>query len=161
MLFFFLSIKCSKNDIDDNEINVVSNIDSESTDSPSEITLSTEINDFIWKGLNQYYYWQSDVANLADSKATMESEYIALLNSQQDSKEFFEGLLHQDDRFSWIEEDYEVLENQLSGTTASNGMKFQLYVRDDGQSIIGAVTYVLPESDAFIKGINVEIFLIV
>ena len=38
----------------------------------------------------------------------MESEYIALLNSQQDSKKFFEGLLHQDDRFSWIEEDYEV-----------------------------------------------------
>ena len=153
-LFCFLSTKCSKNDIDDNEINVVSNIDSESKDSPSEITLSTEINDFIWKGLNQYYYWQSNVANLADSKATMESEYIALLNSQQDSKKFFEGLLHQDDRFSWIEEDYEVLENQLSGTTATNGMKFQLYVRDDGQSIIGAVTYVLPESDAFNKGIK-------
>ena len=152
-LFFLLSIQCSKKDIDDNEINVVSDLDSESSDSPTEITLSTEINDFIWKGLNQYYYWQSDVSNLADSKATMESEYIALLNSQQDSKEFFEGLLHQDDRFSWIEEDYEVLENQLSGTTASNGMKFQLYVRDDGESIIGAVTYVLPESDAFNKGI--------
>ena len=93
------------------------------------------------------------MSNLSDSKATMESEYIALLNSQQDSKEFFEDLLHQDDRFSWIEEDYEVLENQLSGTTASNGMKFQLYVRDDGESIIGAVTYVLPDSDAFNKGI--------
>ena len=153
-VFFLLSIKCSKKDIDDNEINVVSDVESESSDSSPEITLSTEINDFIWKGLNQYYYWQSDVANLADSKATMESEYIALLNSQQDSKEFFEGLLHQDDRFSWIEEDYEVLENQLSGTTASNGMKFQLYVRDDGESIIGAVTYVLPESDAFNKGIK-------
>ena len=153
-VFFLLSIKCSKKDIDDNEINVVSDVESESSDSSPEITLSTEINDFIWKGLNQYYYWQSDVADLADSKATMESEYIALLNSQQDSKEFFEGLLHQDDRFSWIEEDYEVLENQLSGTTASNGMKFQLYVRDDGESIIGAVTYVLPESDAFNKGIK-------
>ena len=77
-LFLFLIIKCSKNDIDDNEINVVSNIDSESKDSSPEITLSTEINDFIWKGLNQYYYWQSDVSNLADSKATTESEYIAL-----------------------------------------------------------------------------------
>ena len=153
-LFFLLSIKCSKKDIDDNEINVVSDVESESSDSSPEITLSTEINDFIWKGLNQYYYWQSDVADLADSKATMESEYISLLNSQQDSKEFFEGLLHQDDRFSWIEEDYEVLENQLSGTTASNGMKFQLYVRDDGESIIGAVTYVLPDSDAFNKGIK-------
>jgi len=153
LLLFLISTKCSKKDIDDNEINVVSDVDSESSNSQQEITLSTEINDFIWKGLNQYYYWQSDVSNLSDSKATMESEYIALLNSQQDSKEFFEDLLHQDDRFSWIEEDYEVLENQLSGTTASNGMKFQLYVRDDGESIIGAVTYVLPDSDAFNKGI--------
>jgi C-terminal processing protease CtpA/Prc len=151
--FFLLTIKCSKKDIDDNEINVVSDVDSESSNTSPEITLSTEINDFVWKGLNQYYYWQSDVSNLSDSKASMESEYLALLNSKQDSKEFFEDLLHQDDRFSWIEENYEVLESQLSGTTASNGMKFQLYVRDDGESIIGAVTYVLPESDAFSKGI--------
>ena len=107
-LFFFLSIKCSKKDIDDNEINVVSDVESGSKDSSPEITISTEINDFIWKGLNQYYYWQSDVSNLADSKATMESEYIALLNSQQDSKEFFDGLLHQDDRFSWIQDDFGV-----------------------------------------------------
>ena len=151
--FFLLTTKCSKKDIDDNEINVVSDVDSESSNTSPEITLSTEINDFVWKGLNQYYYWQSDVSNLSDSKASMESEYLALLNSKQDSKEFFEDLLHQDDRFSWIEENYEVLESQLSGTTASNGMKFQLYVRDDGESIIGAVTYVLPESDAFSKGI--------
>ncbi|MFL2591063.1 MAG: S41 family peptidase [Flavobacteriaceae bacterium] len=152
-LFFIISIKCSKKDIDDNEINVVSDVESDSKDSSPEITLSTEINDFIWKGLNQYYYWQSDVSDLADSKATTESEYIALLNSQQDSNEFFDGLLHPDDRFSWIEEDFDVLESQLSGTTSSNGMKFQLYVRDDGERIIGAVRYVLPESDAFKKGI--------
>ena len=60
-LLLFLSIKCSKKDIDDNEINVVSDVDSDSNDSSQEITLSSEINDFIWKGLNQYYYWQSDV----------------------------------------------------------------------------------------------------
>ena len=78
--FFIISIKCSKKDIDDNEINVVSDVESDSKDSSPEITLSTEINDFIWKGLNQYYYWQSDVSDLADSKATTESEYIALLN---------------------------------------------------------------------------------
>ena len=40
-------------------------------------------------------------------------------------------------------------------------MKFQLYVRDDGQSIIGVVTYVLPESDAFGKGIKRGDILIV
>ena len=82
LLLFLISTKCSKKDIDDNEINVVSDVDSESSNSQQEITLSTEINDFIWKGLNQYYYWQSDVSNLEDSKATMESEYIIPLPSQ-------------------------------------------------------------------------------
>ena len=62
LLLFLISTKCSKKDMDDNEINVVSDVDSDSSDSQPEITLSTEINDFIWKGLNQYYYWQSDVS---------------------------------------------------------------------------------------------------
>ena len=51
--FFLLIIKCSKKDIDDNEINIVSDVDSESSNTSPEITLSTEINDFVWKGLNR------------------------------------------------------------------------------------------------------------
>ena len=27
-----------------------------------------EIQNFIWKGLNQYYLWQADVPNLADNR---------------------------------------------------------------------------------------------
>ncbi|MDB3963857.1 hypothetical protein N9416_01190, partial [Flavobacteriaceae bacterium] len=39
-------------------------------DDPNIIRLETdlEISDFIWKGLNQYYYWQESVVNLSDSK---------------------------------------------------------------------------------------------
>ena len=47
LLLFLISTKCSKKDMDDNEINVVSDVDSDSSDSQPEITLSTEINDFI------------------------------------------------------------------------------------------------------------------
>ena len=83
LLIFLISIKCSKKDIDDNEINIVSDVDSESSDSQQEITLSTEINDFIWKGLNQYYYWQESVVNLSDSKKENESDYYYIKNPKK------------------------------------------------------------------------------
>lgn len=37
---------------------------------PNIIRIETdlEIIDFIWGGLNQYYYWQEEVVNLSDSK---------------------------------------------------------------------------------------------
>ena len=41
-----------------------------------------------------------------------------------------------------------------SGISASNGMKFILYRRCSGcETLIGAVTYVLPDSDAATKGV--------
>ena len=46
-------------------------------DDPNIIRLETdlEISDFIWKGLNQYYYWQESVPNLSDrnSKALFDA----------------------------------------------------------------------------------------
>ena len=38
-----------------------------------------EISDFIWKGLNQYYYWQESVMSLADSKLDNLSDYSILV----------------------------------------------------------------------------------
>ena len=50
LLLVFLA--CSKEDQDDTNINLTDNI---------------ELSDFIWKGLNQYYYWQKDVPKLDDA----------------------------------------------------------------------------------------------
>ena len=33
-----------------------------------EVPKELKINDFIWKGLNLYYYWQADVTDLSDSR---------------------------------------------------------------------------------------------
>lgn len=142
---------CAKNDQDDDGITIV--------DPPAEI--NTEINDFIWKGLNQWYYWQEDVPNLADTRDDNAAAYKTFLSSLDQGEEFFNSLLYTrnnfpegGDRFSWIEEDYEVLENQLSGISASNGMKFILYRRCDGcDGLVAAVTYVMPNSDAAQKGV--------
>ncbi|MGB1449790.1 MAG: S41 family peptidase [Flavobacteriaceae bacterium] len=162
---------CSNPDIDDNQVNVVA--DPEPTDSTSDttssttetdsttgtsttapVTANTEVNDYIWKGLNLWYYWQEEVDNLADTVDDNQNSYTEYLNSIADPEDFFDSLNHPDDRFSWIDPDYENLEDQLAGISASNGMKFLLYRRCSGcETLIGAVTYVLPNSDAANKGV--------
>lgn len=159
---------CSSEDIDDNQINLVAdpNTDGSSTTATSTsdtstttaetpvVTANVEINDFIWKGMNLWYYWQEEVDQLADTVDDNQTEYTNYLSSIADPEDFFNSLEHPDDRFSWIDPDYNNLENQLSGISASNGMKFLLYRRcSECSGLIGAVTYVLPNSDAAAKGI--------
>ncbi|MBT4834746.1 MAG: peptidase S41, partial [Cryomorphaceae bacterium] len=69
---------CKKNDDDD----------------PNIIRLETdlEISDFIWQGLNQYYYWQESVVNLSDSKSENESDYAYYLSQNSNPESFFNSL---------------------------------------------------------------------
>ncbi|PSR09692.1 MAG: hypothetical protein C7M88_05470 [Candidatus Arcticimaribacter sp.] len=154
-----LLIGCNAQDRDDKIINVQNNTPSatttSTTTSSSTIVADLEINDFIWKGLNQYYYWQEAVDSLADSKTNDAAAYVKFLGRTVDPSDFFNSLNHPEDRFSWIDEDYVNLENQLAGISASNGMKFLVSRQcDDCNGLVAFVTYVLPESDAAAKGIE-------
>ena len=154
-----LLIGCDAQDRDDEIINVQNNTPSETSTTTSGTSTTAvadlDINDFIWKGLNQYYYWQEAVDFLADSKTSNAAEYVKLLGNSVDPSDFFTSLNHPDDRFSWIDEDYVNLENQLAGISASNGMKFLVSRQcDDCNELVAFVTYVLPESDAAAKGIE-------
>ena len=154
-----LLIGCDAQDRDDEIINVQNNTPSETSTTTSGTSTTAvadlDINDFIWKGLNQYYYWQEAVDFLADSKTSNAAEYVKLLGNSVDPSDFFNSLNHPDDRFSWIDEDYVNLENQLAGISASNGMKFLVSRQcDDCNELVAFVTYVLPESDAAAKGIE-------
>ena len=146
-------IGCDAKDRDDGIINVQNNTPSETSTITTDADL--EINDFIWKGLNQYYYWQESVDSLADSQTNNAAAYAKFLGNTVDPSDFFANLNHPDDRFSWIDEDYVNLENQLAGISASNGMKFLVSRQcDDCNDLVAFVTYVLPESDAAAKGIE-------
>ena len=123
---------------------------------PNIIRIETdlEIIDFIWKGLNQYYYWQESVVNLSDSKKESESDYAYFLSQNPEPENFFNSLLHPDDNFSWIVDDYVELENMLQGIDISDGMEFGLYVECNDQNIFGFVRYVQKDSDAESKGVK-------
>ena len=115
------------------------------------------IQNFIWKGMNQYYLWQSDVPNLADDKFKNQSELNAFLQGYSTPESLFEALRVDKsiDRFSWIVSDYLELEGELQGTTKNNGMDFGLYYKVSGSNeIFGWVRYILPNSDAAAKDIK-------
>lgn len=124
-----------------------------------------EVNDFVWKGLNLYYLWQSDVPNLSDNRFANQTELNSFLNGYSKPESLFESLLYKPeslfpaleavDRFSWIVDDYLELEGQLQGTTNNNGVEFGLSRKSSGSSeIFGWVRYIIPNSDAATKNIK-------
>ena len=129
-----LLVACSKNDLDDATINLEGDL---------------ELSDFIWKGLNQYYYWQEDVAQLSDSLTTDRNEYAQYIQDNPNPEDFFESLLFSADRFSWIVDDYVALENSFQGIVASNGMEFSVFRQEEGSNdLLGWVKFVHEGSDA-------------
>lgn len=114
-----------------------------------------EIQDFIWKGLNTWYFWQGEVADLSDSKDNNSNSYISFLASYPNPADLFEHLKHPDDRFSVIVSDYEDLQNSQAGTSETNGVDFRLiFLNDSSSDVIGYVRYIIPGSDAAGKDIR-------
>jgi len=154
IIICILLISCKKDAISDEDI--VDQIDNIQTVSPAE-ELKIEINDFIWDGLNYWYYWQESVPDLSDSKTSNSTDYLSFL-SKKEPEPFFDSLNHPDDRFSWIQDDYEELDNLLSGIELSNGIEFGLFLECNGQDVFGYVKYVQKNSDAEIKGVKRGMF---
>jgi len=122
---------------------------------PSE---NLEVNDFIWKGLNTFYLWQGNVTNLTDNRFLNSDSYHQFLSSEPNSVQFFENLLYQRetiDKWSWIVEDYNALENSFQGISLHNGVEFGLvFERGSTTDVFGYVRYVLPNTDASIKNVK-------
>ncbi|MDR7211382.1 S41 family peptidase [Flavobacterium piscis] len=135
--------------------------DQDDVDSPPDL----KVNDFIWKGLNQYYLWQADVPNLADQRFANQESLNSFLRGYTQPEDLFEDLLNKPkskypnggaiDRFSWIVDDYTVLEQELQGTSKSDGVDFRLSrVSEKSNDLVGFVRYILPNSDASSKSIK-------
>jgi carboxyl-terminal processing protease len=122
------------------------------------VSLDNEINDFVWKGLNDVYYWQSDVPNLADTKDYDKDYYYTYLNSYSNPEALFESLLYEKgstDRFSWYIEDYNEQSASDRGISDSFGFDFGLSkLCSTCNEVIGYITYVIPNSPASDAGIK-------
>ena len=72
---FFLATACVDNNND--------NIDSQ----------AQEANDFVWKGLNSWYYWKDEVPALADNAFANQQDYNRFVNAT-DPNNLFYNLLY-------------------------------------------------------------------
>ena len=147
-------LSCSK-EIDEDPLTTVETASTDTDDATISLEGDLQISDFIWQGLNYFYYWQERVPELADTKILDSRAYAQYINENADPEDFFYNLRHEEDRFSWIEDDYEVLENNLQGVFASNGLKFFLIrACEDCNEVVGVVKYILKNSDADGKNIK-------
>ena len=154
LVVFSLLVSCSSSDIDyREEIPPATNLDTD--DVAINLEGELQISDFVWKGLNQYYYWQEEVPALSDDKKNNVKAYAQYINQNPEPEEFFESLKHENDRFSWIQDDYVELENTLQGVYATNGVEFGLLrACQNCNEIVGFVKYILEDSDA--EGKNIQ-----
>jgi carboxyl-terminal processing protease len=119
--------------------------------------INLEVQDFIWKGLNQYYLWQADVPNLSDNRFASQNELNVFLRGYPVPEDLFNALRVDKsiDRFSWIVSDYLELEQALGGISKNHGAEFGLvYKPGSTTEIFGYVRYILPNSDASTKDIQ-------
>ena len=126
-------------------------------DDTSNIPANLAVQDFIWKGLNQYYLWQADVPNLSDDRFANQAQLNVFLSGYPAPEKLFDALRVDKsiDRFSWIVDDYLQLEGALQGITKNNGVEYGLvYKPGSSTEIFGYVRYILPNSDASAKDIR-------
>jgi len=143
LLFLFVAVSVVLTSCTDQDDNLFS-VDS-----------SLEVQDFVWKGLNLWYFWQGEVTDLADSKLDDSAGYVSFLQGFPNPANLFNHLLHPDDRFSVIVENYDDLQNSQQGTSATNGVDIRYIFLNSGSSeVIGYVRYIIPGSDADGKDIR-------
>lgn len=122
-----------------------------------DVTLVETENEFAWRGLNLYYFWQQDTPNLADSRFSTLDEFYTFLNTYENPEIMFNEapLRNGDDRFTFFNEDYRVLANAQQGVFKTNGLSFVLTRVTQGSSdIVGVVRYVNNNTDASNKDVQ-------
>jgi C-terminal processing protease CtpA/Prc len=127
-------------------------------DNDDNVILASEINDFVWKGMNAVYLYKDDIPDLANNRFTTNEQYGNYLNSFIQPEDLFESIIFQRetvDRFSRIIPNYIEFEQILAGTSKSNGLEFNLYLEPGSDTeVFGIIRLVLNNSVASNLGLQ-------
>jgi C-terminal processing protease CtpA/Prc len=129
--------------------------DSNSTgpDPGNETNQATSEKQFVYNAMNEWYLYQTDVANLADNRFASDEELQQFLMTFSDAEALFGELQIQNDPYSFFIEDYEEFENNQDGIQAALGFDYS-FVQLQDESIIGYVRYIIPDSPAEDAGLE-------
>lgn len=121
-------------------------------DLDDNVIASSEIKDFVWKGMNAVYLYKSEIPDLSNDRFTTNEEYANYLNGFESPEALFGSLLYLPndvDKFSRITDNYLDLQNQQQGVSLSNGLEINFYaVPQSDTEVYGAITLVLNNSVA-------------
>jgi C-terminal processing protease CtpA/Prc len=110
-------------------------------DDPAPSNSDTYVNDWILENMQYWYLWNDQLPTAT--------------NKNQSPEDYFETLLAPEDRFSWIQDNYQDLLNSLQGITREAGFEFVLYRETEGSSnVIAQILYIKPGSPAETAGLK-------
>lgn len=151
---------CNKND--DDPV-----VDPDGMDDPMDepkLISDYPVQDFMWQAMNAFYFWQADVADLADNRFSTDEDYAQFLSSDADPADFFYKICYKHenvvgeagavDRFSFLSENYKDLVQRFQGVSKSDGVEFGLSLYGEADDVFGFVRYIVPGSDADGKDIK-------
>ncbi len=130
--------------------------DSDSNDKTT--TKPDEINNFVWKAMNSWYYWQPKVVDLSNGKITSTTTYNNFINGKTPD-ELFYSLLYQrgtTDNFSWIENSNEVVNpSKIAEVEKNGGFSYAIYPKDASNiNFVALINYIVPGSQAALAGLK-------
>jgi C-terminal processing protease CtpA/Prc len=115
--------------------------DKDDDPSPSSVNQNDiEINDWIQENMEYWYLWSNELPASPDKN--------------QKPDDFFQSLLTDDDRFSWIQDDYKELLNSLQGISKEAGFEFVFYKENGSENVVAQILYVKPASPAESAGLK-------
>lgn len=111
---------------------------------------ASEINDFVWKGMNAVYLYKEEIPNLANDRFSSNEDYANYLNGFSDPQDLFNSVIFEPttvDRFSRLLTNYIEFEQLLAGTSKSNGLEFNFYLEPGSTTeVFGIIRLVINNS---------------
>ena len=108
---------------------------------PGNPASNAAVNTWITDSMRIYYYWNESIPTDAN------------LNFNLTPPDFFESILDDADRFSWIQ-NVDDLNDNLSGVSTTTGINIMLVSYNNDKNVLGVVRYVIPGSPADKLGIQ-------
>ncbi|WP_029036489.1 S41 family peptidase [Salinimicrobium xinjiangense] len=148
LMMSLLTLSCSKDDVVDEEVEEVE------IEEPGE-KRNLEVERFIYRGMNDIYFYKSEVPELADNYFSSNTEKDKFLADFDSPEVLYEALQAPHDHFSFMTSDYVALTKQLQGGVAkTTGMDYQLHLFSNSENIYGYVRYVVPGTSAAEEGVQ-------
>lgn len=108
---------------------------------PVTNNINEQVNSWILENMKFWYLWNDELP--------------ATTNKNLAPEPYFKSLLHEDDRFSWIQSNYQELLNSLQGISKEAGYEYVLYREKEGSdNVIFQILYVKADSPAQAAGLK-------